>query len=109
MPMGRMFYPRNFQVSEDFINAFHREYDRLIGEGSNPKTLFERLSKAMHFHVKEKRKYNALPVEGKRPDPHWLKKKKKPSIVKKARQQRSQFKQGQIPSEEEKEEQNNWN
>jgi hypothetical protein len=28
MAMGRMFYPRGMKLSEDFINSFHREYDR---------------------------------------------------------------------------------
>ena len=57
MPMGRMFYPRGMKLSEDFVNAFHREYDRLVSEGQNPKSLLERFGKALKFHVSETRKY----------------------------------------------------
>ena len=60
MPMGRMFYPRNFQLSEDFLNAFHREYDRFLHEGQNRKNLVERFGKAMKFHVNDTRKYRQL-------------------------------------------------
>ena len=58
--LGRMFYPRNFQLSEDFINSFHREYDRLVGEGQNARSLVERFGKAMKFHVNDSRKYRQL-------------------------------------------------
>ena len=58
--MKRLFYPRGMKLSEEFINAFHREYDRLIGEGLNPKTLVERVGKAMKFHAGETRKYHKL-------------------------------------------------
>lgn len=60
MPMGRMFYPRSMKLSEDFVNAFHREYDRLVSEGQNPKSLLERFGKALKFHVTETRKYPEL-------------------------------------------------
>ena len=60
MPMGRMFYPRGMKLSEDFVNAFHREYDRLVSEGQNPKSLLERFGKALKFHVSETRKYPQL-------------------------------------------------
>ena len=60
IPMKRLFYPRGMNLSEEFINAFHREYDRLIGEGINPKTLVERVGKAMKFHVNDPRKYKLL-------------------------------------------------
>lgn len=63
IPMKRMFYPRKFNLSEEFINAFHREYDRLVGEGLNPKTLVERFGKAMRFHQSESRKYHQLDEE----------------------------------------------
>ena len=64
-PMPRMFYPRGMKLSEDFINAFHREYDRLVGEGLNPKSLVTRFGKAMSFHVNETRKYHKLDEESK--------------------------------------------
>jgi len=60
MAMGRMFYPRGMKLSEDFVNAFHREYDRLVSEGQNPKSLLERFGKALKFHVSETRKYPEL-------------------------------------------------
>lgn len=63
IPMKRLFYPRGMKLSEEFINAFHREYDRLISEGLNPKTLVERVSKAMTFHINDPRKYKLLDEE----------------------------------------------
>ena len=90
IPMKRMFYPRGMKLSEDFVNAFHREYDRLVGEGQNPKSLVERFGKAMKFHVNEPRKYKLLDEEkarleeakkNKKPDddgdgvPNWADKK----------------------------------
>tara|TARA_R110000751_G_scaffold241157_1_gene341685 strand:+ start:944 stop:1315 length:372 start_codon:yes stop_codon:yes gene_type:complete len=63
IPMKRMFYPRGMKLSEDFVNAFHREYDRLIGEGLNPKSLVERFGKAMRFHQGEERKYIKIDEE----------------------------------------------
>jgi hypothetical protein len=59
----RMFYPRGFKLSNDFVNEFHREYDRLVGEGLNPKNLLERFGKALRFHVTEKRCYTDPVVE----------------------------------------------
>ena len=65
IPMkSRMFYPRGFKLSENFVNAFHQEYDRLVGEGLNPKNLLERFGKALRFHVTEKRRYTQPVVEG---------------------------------------------
>ena len=63
IPMKRLFYPRKFNVSNDFVNAFHQEYDRLVGEGQNPRTLIDRLGKALRFHVNEKRRYKDPVVE----------------------------------------------
>ena len=76
-----MFYPRNFQLSEDFINAFHREYDRLVGEGQNSKSLVERFGKAMKFHAGATRMYHKLDEKSdKKPSkslPPWLNNKDK--------------------------------
>ena len=63
IPMKRMFYPRGMKLSEDFVNAFHREFDRLVGEGVNPKSLVERFGKAMRFHQNETRRYKILDEE----------------------------------------------
>ena len=63
IPMKRLFYPRGMKLSEDFVNAFHREYDRLVDEGSNPKNLVDRFGKAMKFHQGEPRVYKQLDEE----------------------------------------------
>ena len=77
IPMKRMFYPRGLKLSEDFVNAFHAEYDRLVGEGINPKSLVDRFGKALKFHVTEKRRYTAPVVESdKSPDVKEDKKKR---------------------------------
>lgn len=47
----RQFYPRNFELSNEFINAFKAEYKRLIESGQTPKTLMEKLNKALKFHL----------------------------------------------------------
>lgn len=61
--IGKLRYPR-LSLSEDFINAFHREIDRLQEEGQNPKNLLERVNKALHFHINEERRYHKLDEEG---------------------------------------------
>ena len=81
IPMKRLFYPRGMKLSEAFVNAFHREYDRLVGEGINPKTLVERFGKAMKFHQNEPRKYKLLDEEQ-----AGLEEGKTPQTVKKAKQ-----------------------
>ena len=63
IPMKRMFYPRGMKLSEDFINAYHREYDRLVGEGQNPRSLVERFNKALKFHINDPRKYQQIDEE----------------------------------------------
>ena len=65
IPMKRLFYPRGMRLSEEFVNAFHKEYDRLVSEGINPKTLVERFGKAMKFHVNDTRRYQQLDEESK--------------------------------------------
>ena len=65
LTMKRLFYPRKMNLSEDFVNAFHREYDRLVGEGQNPRSLIDRFGKALKFHVNETRKYRQLDEKGK--------------------------------------------
>lgn len=49
----RSFYPRNFQLSEDFVNAFKLEYKRLLDEGVDPAKVLSRISKALLFHVRD--------------------------------------------------------
>ena len=47
----RSFYPRKFDLSLEFIEAFKLEYSRLIESGQNKRTLFERMRKALTFHL----------------------------------------------------------
>ena len=47
----RQFYPRNFELSEDFVNAFKVEYKRLLESGQRPKALLEKINKALKFHI----------------------------------------------------------
>ncbi len=49
----RSFYPRNFQLSEEFINSFKLEYKRLVDEGVNPNKALGRITKALLFHVRD--------------------------------------------------------
>ena len=78
--MKRLFYPRKMNLSEDFVNAFHAEYDRLVGEGQNPKSLIDRFGKALKFHVNETRRYKTPVVEGGAPG-HMSKDDKAASIA----------------------------
>jgi len=48
----RLFYPRNLQLSSEFIKAFKLEFNRLMGEGHSPKVILDKISKALHFHSK---------------------------------------------------------
>ena len=74
IPMrSRMFYPRGFKLSDDFVNSFHQEYDRLVGEGLNPKNLLDRFGKALKFHVNETRRYKAPVVEDSNPNDRAIK------------------------------------
>ena len=47
----RSFYPRKFELSKEFIDAFKLEYSRLTESGQNRKTLLERIRKALTFHL----------------------------------------------------------
>ena len=47
----RSFYPRKFDLSSEFIEAFKIEYSRLVESGQNRRTLFERMRKALTFHL----------------------------------------------------------
>jgi hypothetical protein len=48
----RLFYPRNFKLSVEFIDAFKKELKRLLGEGHSPKIILDKISKALIFHSK---------------------------------------------------------
>lgn len=47
----RQFYPRNFELSQEFITAFKTEYKRLLEGGQRPTALLEKINKALKFHV----------------------------------------------------------
>ena len=47
----RSFYPRKFDLSPEFVEAFKLEYSRLVESGQNKRTLFERIRKALTFHL----------------------------------------------------------
>lgn len=50
---SRLFYPRNFSLSDEFIQAFRREYARLRGLGIDDKRILGKLTKALHFHSRD--------------------------------------------------------
>jgi hypothetical protein len=45
----RLFYPRNFNISEEFKNSFKKEFKRLSNEGHSPKHIITKISKALMF------------------------------------------------------------
>jgi len=47
----RSFYPRKFELSTEFLDAFKLEYSRLVESGQNRRTLLERIRKALSFHL----------------------------------------------------------
>jgi hypothetical protein len=49
---SRMFYPRNFNLSSEFINSFKKEVKRLKAENVADKDILRKITKALHFHLK---------------------------------------------------------
>lgn len=49
----RMFYPRNFALSPEFLSAFKKEIKNLKKQGIKENQILDKLSKALNFHVKE--------------------------------------------------------
>lgn len=49
----RSFYPRNFQLSEEFVTSFKQEYKRLVDEGVHPGKALSRITKALLFHTRD--------------------------------------------------------
>lgn len=52
--VSRMFYPRNFALSQEFIEAFKKEFCRLKSMGIDEKRIIGKINKALHFHCKDK-------------------------------------------------------
>lgn len=48
----RMFFPRNFNLSEEFVTALKKEISRLKKENLKNNQIVEKLSKALHFFIK---------------------------------------------------------
>jgi hypothetical protein len=49
----KTFYPRNFQLSEEFVGSFRKEYKRLVDEGIDPIKALNRITKALLFHTRD--------------------------------------------------------
>lgn len=48
---SRMFYPRNFNLSKEFINAFKKEVARLKAENVSNRDILKKITKALNFHL----------------------------------------------------------
>lgn len=48
--VSRLFYPRNFTLSEEFIKAFHKEYARLKALNIDDKRILNKIMRALPFH-----------------------------------------------------------
>lgn len=46
----RLFYPRNFNLSEEFVNAFRKEYARLKSLNIDDRRILQKMVKALPFH-----------------------------------------------------------
>ena len=50
---SRMYYPRNFALSQEFVKSFKKEVDRLKAENVSEKDIVRKLTRALNFHVKD--------------------------------------------------------
>jgi hypothetical protein len=48
-----MFYPRNFALSAEFLSAYKKEVARLKAENVSDKDILRKITKALHFHLKD--------------------------------------------------------
>lgn len=46
----RMFYPRNFNLSDNFTNSLKKEIKRLKSEGYTENKIIEKLGKCIRFY-----------------------------------------------------------
>lgn len=49
----RMYYPRNFALSPEFIKSFKKEVTRLKAENVSEKDIIRKITRALNFHVKD--------------------------------------------------------
>jgi hypothetical protein len=49
---SRMFYPKNLNLSNEFVKCFKKEVARLKAENVPEKEIVRKITKALHFHVK---------------------------------------------------------
>jgi len=50
---NRLFYPRNFNLTEDFLTAFKKEYNRLKALNIDDRRIMQKITKALQFHGKD--------------------------------------------------------
>lgn len=50
---SRMYYPRNFALSPEFVKSFKREVERLKAENVSERDIIRKLTKALNFHVRD--------------------------------------------------------
>ena len=48
--VSRLFYPRNFSLSDEFIKAFNKEYSRLKSMQIDDKRILHKMTRALPFH-----------------------------------------------------------
>lgn len=46
----RVFYPRNFELSAEFVRAYEVEKKRLLAKGVSEKEIQQKVTKALLFH-----------------------------------------------------------
>lgn len=52
----RLFYPRNFTLSVEFIRALKKELDTQAAAGMDPDTFAKKLNKALQFYIADYKK-----------------------------------------------------
>ena len=55
----RLFYPRNFTLSTEFIRALKKELDTQVKAGMDPDVFAKKLNKALQFYIADYKKLGA--------------------------------------------------
>lgn len=50
---NRMFYPRNFNLSDEFLASFKKEYNRLKAMNIDDRRILQKITKALMFHGRD--------------------------------------------------------